>query len=93
MKTRLALSVKNRLGISDKRRYRVHDLGLLFILALASGAGIKLLVNDRLTIGFDDYRLATTKNVIDLNRMQKELIQRGGTHREETAPQGKTCAE
>ena len=68
---------------------------MLFILALGTGAGIKSLVNDSLTMGFDDYRLSRSKSTIDLNILQKELIQRGGSLATslEGVPQGEVCAE
>lgn len=56
---------------------------------------IKALVNDRLTIGFDDYRLSRARNIIDLNALQKEVIRSGGTlaTTEKSRPLGKSCAE
>ncbi len=93
LKKRLNLQIQNKRALLGKRHYSVRDFFLLFILAILGGAGVKILVNDRLTIGFDDYRLASTKNVIDLNHLQKELIQKGSSRKEATPPQGKTCTE
>jgi hypothetical protein len=77
------------------REYTPRDLALLFLLALFAGAAVKSLVNDRLTIGFDDYKLSRSENIVDLNLLQKELIENGGTlaTSEEPAPRGESCPE
>ncbi len=70
------------------------SLTLLFVLAVGGGALIKSLVNDTLTIGFDDYRLSHSAS-IDLNTLQKDLIKNGGTlaTTKQSRPIGKSCAE
>ena len=68
---------------------------VLFLLALSMGVVIKSLVNDTLTIGFDDYKLSKTKAAVDLNALQKDLIKYGGSLAVsgEVPPQGESCRE
>lgn len=75
------------------REYTSRDLALFFLLALLAGAMVKSFVNDRFTIGFDDYKLSRNENIVDLNILQKELIENGGTlaTSEEPAPRGESC--
>lgn len=77
------------------REYSSRDLALLFLLALLTGAAVKSWVNDWLTIGFDDYKLSRNENLVDLNILQKELVEKGGTlaTSEEPAPRGESCSE
>lgn len=77
------------------REYASRDLALLFLVALLTGALVKSIVNDTLTIGFDDYKLSRSPNVVDLNILQKELIQNGGTlaTSKEPVPRGESCSE
>lgn len=77
------------------REYSPRDLALLFIVALLLGAFVKSIVNDTLTIGFDDYKLSRSEKIVDLNVLQKELIKNGGTlaTSETPAPRGESCGE
>ncbi len=90
----LLSSAKKFFWFVAKRDYSSRNLAILFLLAVCSGAGIKAIANDTLTIGFDDYRLASSENTLDLNRFEKESIERknSGNVPQET-PQGKVCAE
>lgn len=76
------------------REYSSRDLALLFLLALLCGASIKSLVNDTLTIGFDDYTLSRNQGLVDLNALEKRLINNGGTVATATAapPKGEVCS-
>lgn len=77
-----------------KREYSRKGLVLLFLVALALGAFIKSFANNSLTMGFDDYKLSRSEKIVDLNRLQKELIQNGGTlATSEPAPRGEVCTE
>lgn len=66
---------------------------MLFIIALCIGAATKLLVRDSLTIGYDDYRLSSSPNTLDLNRIQKDVIRNGGSLavNEKSVPTGQSC--
>ncbi len=76
------------------RQYSSRTLTFLFLLALGAGVLIKSLVNDSLTIGFDDYRLSRGENRVNLNTLEKELIQNGGSEAtKQAATPGETCAE
>jgi len=77
------------------REYSPRGLALLFLLALFAGASIKSLLNDSLTIGFDDYKLSRTETKVDLNTLEKDLIKQGGSlaTTAETPPRGKSCFE
>jgi len=70
-----------------------QNIVVLFFFAVLSGFLIKTLVHDSLTMGFDDYRLTTKNDAIDLNLLQKELIQQGGSFAtsERPALQGESC--
>lgn len=63
----------------------------LFIGAFLLGAGIKVLVRDVVTIGYDDYTLPQQDTLTDLNILEKELIQKG-TPKHEPLPRGETCS-
>ncbi len=71
-----------------------QNIVALFFLAVVCGFFIKTSVHDSLTIGFDDYRLSTKKDVVDLNLLQKELIQQGGSFATGERPtlQGESCS-
>jgi len=70
-----------------------QNIAVLLFLAVLSGFFIKTLVHDSLTMGFDDYRLMTKKDTVDLNLLQKELIQQGGSFAtsERPALRGESC--
>lgn len=81
------------------REYFGHErssrgLVALFILAVFVGAVTKSLLNDSLTMGFDDYKLSRSEKIVDLNRLQEELIRNGGSlAAPETVPKGEACVE
>ncbi len=77
-----------------KREYSHRALALLFLIALSLGAFFKSLVNDSLTMGYDDYRLTDDDRLLDVNALQKKLISQGGSLAvRDKAPllQGKSC--
>ena len=78
-----------------RHEYTPRGLALLFIGALCTGAFIKLLVHDRITMGYDDYTLSRDKTILDLNIIQKQLIHEGGTLATDKAdtPNGPSCSE
>lgn len=69
-----------------------RDLLTLFAVALFLGAGIKMLVRDTITIGYDDYTLSQDDTLVDLNILEKELIKSGGP-KHEPVPKGDTCSQ
>jgi len=76
-----------------EREYSPRALALLFLLALGIGSSLKALVNDSLTIGFDDYTISRDKDITDLNALEKKLIQDGSTLKKQVPKTGDTCAE
>lgn len=79
----------------SQEEYTPRALALIFLVALGTGAGIKSLVHDHLTMGYDDYRLVTRDGSVDLNALERELIHRGGTTARTgaSARAGESCAE
>lgn len=61
------------------RTYSIKLLFSFFVIAFFFGLTIKSFINDRYTIGFDDYRLAKAETLVDLNALQKTLIKNGGS--------------
>lgn len=53
--------------------------GLMFLVAALFGVLIKSGASDRLTIGFDDFRLAPAQTLLDLKATEKRLIREGGS--------------
>lgn len=64
----------------------------LFVLALIAGLGIKSLARESITIGFDDYKLASSANTLDLNAVQKRVLS-GAGEVPAGAPEGAQCTE
>ncbi len=92
--SRQLLRLRTILGNAAKREYTPRALAILFLIATLLGAGIKSVANDRLTIGYDDYRLTSRAGTLDLNLLEKELIRTSTSSTERSvAPQGETCAE
>lgn len=76
------------------REYSPRELAFLFIVALSVGAFTKSLLNDSLTIGHDDYTLSRNQGIIDLNILEKALIQKTISSSENSiALKGETCTE
>ena len=77
------------------REYTPRGLALLFLLAAALGFATKSLLRDSLTIGYDDYRLSDSRLTVDLNRLQQELLSRGGSLSTDEAPlpKGDSCSD
>lgn len=70
-----------------------QNIAVLLFLAVVSGFFLKTLVHDSWTMGFDDYRLTSKNDTVDLNVLQKELIQQGGSFATTDRPvlQGESC--
>lgn len=72
--------------------YTWRGLIVIFIAATALGIGIKAIATRTITIGFDDYRLASRESVYDIGALQSQLIASGqGSGRDEVPP--KICTE
>lgn len=77
-------------------RKRTHqELMLLFLVAAVFGFTLKSLVRDSITIGFDDYRLVENSRLVDLNLLQKEVLENDGAlaTKKTVAASGATCSE
>jgi len=88
-----------RISIPDRLRLKAlyrgiasRHLLILFIVAFFLGFGIKSLIRDTVTIGYDDYTLPQPDTLVDLNTLEKELIKNGITQ-EKPVPRGDTCKE
>ena len=79
----------------SREEYTPRALALIFLVALGIGAGIKSLVHDHLTMGYDDYRLVTREGSVDLGARGRVKKNSGGTTARTgaSAPTGETCAE
>ncbi len=54
-------------------------VGLLFFGAMIIGVFIKLALSSFVTIGYDDYHSAGTKNAISLIELQEKTLREGGS--------------
>lgn len=73
--------------------YTRRGLAILFVLAVLLGATIKSAVSDSITIGFEDYKLAPSETLIDLNAVQKQVLREGGSlSLSGAAAQGPSCS-
>lgn len=75
-----------------RREYTRYDLIALFIVAVVIGGGIKWAAVQTVTIGFRDYTLASSETPYDLNAVEQQLIDAGGTSLRENAPV-RSCAQ
>ena len=77
------------------RTYSPRDWVVLFLIAASLGAVVKSFANDRLTIGYDDYRLSPNTDTVDLNVLEKNIIANGGSFatKANSIPKGDTCTE
>lgn len=66
--------MKNKLqGIKNKVR---TDFILYFIMGVLLGVIIKTEAAKRVVIGFDDYKLAGIRQDYDINKMEKDLVEK-----------------
>lgn len=75
------------------RDYSVRDLIVIFVVAACLGAGFKFVAEETITIGFDDYTLASKKTFYDLNALQQKIIDEGGSLAVSTRGQGGSCSQ
>lgn len=54
-------------------------VSLLFVSAFIVGVSLKLLFGAFITIGHDDYRIKHNQPNVQLNTLQKNLLERGGS--------------
>lgn len=78
-----------------KNVFSPRALAILFIVAFIVGVGVKSLLNNVLTIGYEDYTLKGSENALDLNLIQKNLIEKGEALAvgENVTPSGEVCSE
>lgn len=77
-------------------RERTHqELMVLFLVAVVFGFSLKSLIRDSLTIGFDDYRLGDTSRLVDLNLLQKEVLNKDSAlaTKKAVVASGEACSE
>jgi|GEM_PF-5644797 len=71
-----------------------YILIFVFVSGVLLGIGTKTLLNDVITIGYDDYKLNGIQNTLDLNSVQKKIIENRSTLATgEELPRGETCSE
>lgn len=73
--------------------YAKRDLVILFMVAFFVGVGMKTAATQTITIGFDDYTLPPKETLLDLNDIQKKVIENGGVLRESDVASGGVCSE
>lgn len=67
---------------------------IIFLCALCIGVFTKAVLNDFITIGHDDYKLARPEGIVDLNLLEKTMIRKGSTGNDtRSVPKGESCAE
>lgn len=67
---------------------------IIFVISFGLGIGVKSLLNDVLTIGFEDYKLKGSENALDLNRVEKNVIAKAdNTEEKNPVPYGEVCPE
>lgn len=89
--------------ITENIRKKIWSLGwtwtsrpviiTLFVGALLIGIGIKAAAHDSITIGFEDYKLSQSDNIVDLNALQERLLTEDGSFAPENALVGPQCTE
>lgn len=73
--------------------YTKRDLAVLFIVAFFAGIGSKAVATQTITIGFEDYTLPPKETLLNLNDVQKKMIENGSAFIENDAIQGGVCSE
>ena len=76
-----------------RREYTRYDLIALFIVAAVIGGGAKALAVQTVTIGFEDYTLASAETPYDLNALEQKLIDAGGTSLRDKNANARSCAQ
>ncbi|MFC1756333.1 hypothetical protein ACFLY1_00085 [Patescibacteria group bacterium] len=70
-----------------KKNYKV-ELILFLVLGFLIGIVIKTEAGKRVTMGFDDYKIAALHQDYDLNKVQKELTEKAEKEAAEAAENG-----
>ena len=52
------------------------ELGLFLILGILIGIALKAEAVKRITIGYDDYKMKIMKNDFDINKIEKDILQK-----------------
>lgn len=73
--------------------YTKRDLAVLFIVAFFAGVGFKAVATQTVTIGFEDYTLPPKETLLNLNAVQKKMIENGNAFIGNDAVQGGVCSE
>lgn len=76
-----------------RSEYCTRDLAVLFIIAFFVGVGMKTAATQAITIGFDDYTLPPRETLLDLNAVQKEMIENGSALAGNNSVPGGACSE
>lgn len=58
------------------RKWIRADVIVLFLLAVAVGAVVKMEISKRFTIGFDDYRIENRKQQFDFKKLAAEAAEK-----------------
>ena len=70
---------KVRLVVARSYSTSFPSVGLLFFGAFVMGILLKLVLGPVMTIGYDDYRLASAHRAISLIESQERILQEGGS--------------
>lgn len=61
-----------------RREYTTYDLAAFFIMAVIIGGGIKAVAVTTITMGFEDYKLASEETAYDLNVLEQRYRDTNG---------------
>lgn len=88
-------ALMQKMGQLSGRTLSPRDWAVLLLAGMLLGVAAKSLAHDTLTMGYDDYRLSQSTNIVDLNVLEKEIIENGGSFATKThaIPKGDTCTE
>lgn len=72
-------------GLEKKKRDFLIELALFLILGFLVGIAAKSEAHERLTIGFDDYKMNMATSSYNIAQLESELIQKAQQEQEENA--------
>ena len=70
-----------------KRKNFKINLALYLIMGILLGVIIKTEATKRVVVGFDDYKLAGIRQDYDINKLQKDLIEKANAQKDNPQPQ------
>lgn len=79
----------------NMRTWTKGELGVLFLLAAAVGAAIKVEATKRITMGYDDWKAENVQQAYNFVSMEKSLVERQakGKTASDGIAVGNSCAQ